>query len=346
VDLAGGTAAPLKRARRTRRPGPAAPIELAPSPIADDLIAVGRALTSEALEGAAEGPPVLYHYTTGQGLVGIMGGEQVALWASRVLSLNDVLEVQHGLALARELFQERPQGRRGGRLEARFTEAVVASFPSEPGHVGKIVWDTYVMSFSEDDDLLPQWVHYSDRGGGYSIGFDRTRLPVALPPDTPSFAHLGPVIYDVKRQRRLLSAMMTRFLSRLRRERRVDDAALATAAEILWINVTNLCVCFKAPDHRVEREWRLFFFTFFEDEAPDGWGAGDVRNMRFRSIADRIVPYFVLNLAPVDGRSPIASVRLGPSVDVAAAAPAVRLLLRRVHAAEKEPRRSRLILRR
>jgi hypothetical protein len=308
--------------------------------LSEDLIDLGTGLTARALH-APHGPARLYHYTTAHGLVGILGGPHVSLWASRVLSLNDVLEVHHGLELARELFAER-KGR--DRLERRFIEAARQAFPAEPGHVGKIVWDTYVMAFSEEDDLLPQWVHYADRGGGYSVGFDRARLREAVAARAPSYTQLGPVIYDVKKQRRLLALMLDQFLARLARERRLAADELAVATEVFWISITNLCVCFKAPAHRIEREWRLFFFSFLDDEAHDT--ASDLQKMQFRPIGDRIIPYFVLPLIDPNGHSPVASIRLGPSVDAATASPAARLMLKRVNATEREPRRSQLMLRR
>jgi hypothetical protein len=307
--------------------------------LSDDLIDLGTRLTAKALT-APRGPARLYHYTTAQGLVGILGGRHVSLWASRVLSLNDVLEVHHGLELARALLDEKPVDELGKRFLAAAREAL----PTEPGHVGKIVWDTYVMSFSEDDDLLPQWVHYADRGGGYSVGFDRARLRDAVASQAPSFTQLGPVIYDVKKQRRLLGEMRDHFLERLREEGRMAPDALAVAAEVFWICITNLCVCFKAPAHKVEREWRLFFFSFLNDDVDDL--GSDLQKMHFRPIGDRIIPYFVLPLVDPRGHSPVASIRLGPSVDLPTASAAARLLLKRVHAAEREPRRSKLLLRR
>ena len=46
-------------------------------------------------------PPVIYHYTTGIGLNGILGSGK--LWLSDILSLNDPSELLHGFDLAAQV---------------------------------------------------------------------------------------------------------------------------------------------------------------------------------------------------------------------------------------------------
>ncbi|HIF9092766.1 TPA: DUF2971 domain-containing protein [Photobacterium damselae] len=103
----------------------------------------------------------LYHYTSLQGLIGVITGKSV--WASHCEYLNDSSEFIHALSFAKtvsgNIFMD------DDYLEA-FGWAVRDSLEHMVKH------DVYVASFSENADLLSQWRGYCPQGAGVSIGFD------------------------------------------------------------------------------------------------------------------------------------------------------------------------------
>jgi DUF2971 family protein len=113
----------------------------------------------------------LYHYTTPEGLMGIVKNQE--LWATSVFFLNDIAEFKHGIELGRD------------HLEALFNntektkEHDTHSLQSaiEGIKVFQHSKDTtiYVCSFSEEPDDLSQWRAYCPMGG-FAIGFPKERL--------------------------------------------------------------------------------------------------------------------------------------------------------------------------
>ncbi|MEC6816983.1 DUF2971 domain-containing protein [Photobacterium toruni] len=103
----------------------------------------------------------LYHYTSLQGLIGVITDKSV--WASHCEYLNDSSEFIHALSFAKtvsgNIFMD------DDYLEA-FGWAVRDSLEHMVKH------DIYVASFSENADLLSQWRGYCPQGAGVSIGFD------------------------------------------------------------------------------------------------------------------------------------------------------------------------------
>ena len=131
-------------------------------------------------------PGLLYHYTTQEGLLGII--EKQKIWASHLQYLNDKSE---GQIIAQLLMNELNQRATTGSKELW---SQLLGLPETPP-TGKIQctdeevfsqgfgvssWvtaqDVFVASFSEQGNLLSQWRAYSGETGGYSIGFTRSYL--------------------------------------------------------------------------------------------------------------------------------------------------------------------------
>lgn len=101
---------------------------------------------------------ILYHYTSADGLVGIL--RQHVLWASDSRCLNDTLEFRLGLSIALDTL-----GRHRGFQPLRnWVEGVIDTWSRDAG--------LFVVCFSRDGDLLSQWRAYGRDGQGYCLGFD------------------------------------------------------------------------------------------------------------------------------------------------------------------------------
>ena len=121
---------------------------------------------------------MLYHYTTQHGLLGIL--KQKSIWATHIRYLNDTSE---GNIVSQVIFEEF-----SGRFNTAplFQTLGIATDKAE-GVVESVDEDTlgqgsamasyvtsqnvFVSSFSEHGDSLSQWRAYSERSGGYSVGF-------------------------------------------------------------------------------------------------------------------------------------------------------------------------------
>ena len=123
-------------------------------------------------------PELLYHYTTQQGLLGIL--KQKCIWATHIRYLNDTSE---GNIVSQVIFEEFSRRYNTAPLLQMLgmptEKAVSVVEPVDEDALGQgttmASWVTsqnvFVSSFSEKGNSLSQWRAYSERSGGYSIGF-------------------------------------------------------------------------------------------------------------------------------------------------------------------------------
>lgn len=78
--------------------------------IIDELLKTGTRAMQFGMEQHAA-PDLLYHFTSSEGLVGILRSR--SLWASHALSLNDASEVSYGIAMTRKYLQGRVRDEQG-----------------------------------------------------------------------------------------------------------------------------------------------------------------------------------------------------------------------------------------
>lgn len=110
-------------------------------------------------------PPVLYHYTTQAGLLGIL--ESNCLWATAAQYLNDSSEYEYGLQLIAD------------RLSSTAKEAVDETVAAKLAEIAKDLSPfpgVCVVSLTKDGDLLSQWRAYGGRAGGVALGFCAAHL--------------------------------------------------------------------------------------------------------------------------------------------------------------------------
>ena len=88
----------------------------------------------------------LYHYTSLEALVSILGRERILLWATNASYLNDPTEISNGIEVINEIEK---------------SDLKLEDFRNY-----------YLTSFSDNPDSLVMWSKYGSKGGGCSIGFD------------------------------------------------------------------------------------------------------------------------------------------------------------------------------
>jgi len=145
----------------------------------------------EETNGQTE-PELLYHYTTQEGLLGIV--EKKKIWASHLQYLNDASEGQIFTRLLIEEFNQRattkfedPLSQIRGLAQLMRSSDDHPESPIQLDNKEVVVFgsaafswissqDAFVASFSEQGDLLSQWRAYSGETGGFSISFPRPYL--------------------------------------------------------------------------------------------------------------------------------------------------------------------------
>jgi hypothetical protein len=253
-------------------------------------------------------PPEVFHYTSAQGLMGIVG--TVSIWATDTRFLNDKTEFVHGREICvDELANPRLEG-----LFGEICRSLSSAFEA-PDFV------FFTASFCEADDLVPQWRGYGANGAGYAIG-------LATPQLARLYEHFSllRVHYTDEAKRAAVQKLINGFSSaweNAERTRRGQREPIATAiATALLTGLTLLSLSFKPEMFAYEREWRLVQILP-RGEASTG-------RIAFRDSGGLVVPYTTLALAdPSLGVDilPLTSLRTGPALQNEANEDAVRLFL-------------------
>lgn len=211
--------------------------------------------------GARE--PVLYHYTTYQGLEGIVKSK--ALWCSKVQYLNDSSELKHGL----EILAAECATMQRDHPELESVQSTVEQFRSV---------HYFICSFTEQGDLLSQWRGYSGTAG-VAIEFSYAKLSSKA---AQSGFSLQKCIYDANEKRRLTREYVERNLS--------QQTANRNPGVDLVQRFLRTALLFKNGSFSEENEWRLVSpITPSTD-----------RGMKVRSTPTGLVPYFAFELGTGD----------------------------------------------
>jgi len=250
-------------------------------------------------------PQDLYHYTSANGLVGMLQDNR--LWATNASYLNDFSELLYAQELAYKILDDHRSYGNGPALEAFLTEAMK--------EVKNPSYDVYVVCFCAKKDQLSQWRAYGNAVSSFCLSFRFTQsaLNVAHPRSV-----IRKVLYKREDQVDLLSQMVDRFCETLlayEHESELSDESEATAKMLASLFRENFGECFfwlKNPAFAEEDEWRIALLhprkTFIESRiAPP----------LYRVQEGQVVPYRELALTVDNGgrkrRLPLTGVRIGPS---------------------------------
>lgn len=227
-----------------------------------------------------------FHYTSQQGLIGIVGGK--SLWATNIEYLNDTSEFIHGDGFMNQTILERRNMKKTG--ESSFFEwldGIPETFKSE---------DIYVTSLSENGDLLSQWRGYTPTSCGFSVGFEpRCLRQFAW---TAHHAILGRCVYTDKDKKNLAERILNYSLNQWSLSK--SGFVEPRIAVEFRTRSKFAAALMKDPAFNEEREWRLLKVC------------GEKGKIKFRSGTSAIVPYIELDWGDVEPKIyPISSVVLG-----------------------------------
>ena len=257
----------------------------------------------------------VWHYTTADGLLGIL--ESNHIWASAPQVLNDESEVEYGVAIVREALAQLEQERLLPDQALDLLHEIV-----DDGWVERMQSEVFVTSASQDGDSLNQWQGYAN-ADGFALSFDTTGrwgtrsvlaedgrpsstgLPTLFTPVIPNWY---PVIYD--RPAQLLQARDA-LLWNGAMVSGVDGEPVARenrtrAASSTRLMLSVIPLVMKHPAFVDEREVRYV-------------GGATDQQVRFRTAGGRVIPYTILGLLdpskPInqdDARFPLTAITCGP----------------------------------
>jgi hypothetical protein len=287
---------------------------------------------------------VLYHYTTADGLKGII--ENGELWSTSAYYLNDSAEILYGyriLDLALEEWLKRaipPED----SISRGYAESLRRYFGYDALE-RNVITPVFLTCFCEEGNLLSQWRTYGS-SGGYSIGFNvlSEGIVYGLVPEPCVYtARCIKVEYDRDKQIRRVMDILESVLPILD-EQEVTDAVrsidpisplgFSQLSRVIQEMLVDESIGFKDAAFAVEKEWR--FAIKSRELIKQGIDDSNYTNLpiHFRTARGQLTPFVKLipSKAPMplvgDGKKlPVVSVRCGPGGDRISAGMAVRYLL-------------------
>ncbi|QOY93882.1 DUF2971 domain-containing protein [Massilia sp. UMI-21] len=222
-------------------------------------------------------PPLIYHYTSHDGLLGVLRNKQV--WATNIRFLNDASEGRHAVEYAQNAIENKIN-------RGNLTAEKIAALEAMKKAAGTAAARHYTASFSEEGNLLSQWRAYCPPNGGYALGVPAGQL-VAMAREQNFW--LVPCIYDHKLKYKLISALIERHLEYFTSGQTSLSSPTNWWTDVGWQFAQDLaqtgCV-FKHSSFSEEKEWRLISGVIDETKTQ----------IDFRTSASRLVPYLKFNL--------------------------------------------------
>jgi hypothetical protein len=295
-------------------------------------------------EAAADGEPpdVLYHYTSGEGLLGIVRSREI--WSTNILYLNDASELSHATEVLTSELETTP-------LKLRANAGTFSM--SIPVYSKDLTLDHFVASFCEDRDLLSQWRGYGS-GAGYSVGFPSSvlRWVAARSENNDRGAcTLRKVKYSLDQQKPMIRtriAVLNEILEPMAEglEPTYDDEwpRLVLLQNQIAASFHPTLALMKHVAFEGEKEWRLVR-TLWKPPVPTAdW------SVQFRIIGGRLAPYLPItwvlpNTPPSQEVRGLREVWCGPSVNPELTEKVVRDLLIAEHCWNVRVLRSQVPLR-
>lgn len=261
----------------------------------------------------------LYHYTSPQGLLGILQSQK--LWATESLYLNDSTEINHGIELAEEIIDE--------KVLSVTSEVEKSTLLDIKEKINDFLGEVYITCFSENGDLLSQWKGYGSYGEGYSVEFE----PKDLLRQKRKFPYVNiaikKVIYDTQEQRELLDSELLFAINyaeeMIKRFPNSEKAIVHTVSSTSAHFIRNSILRFKNCAFSEEKEWRAIYIN--NPLSEEG-----LQTPKFRISNNDIVPYLELDISPSAGKEewclPINTIIAGSKQNFQRSVKSVNLLTR------------------
>lgn len=224
-------------------------------------------------------PEYLYHYTSGAGLIGILGEQKIRMGGTDYL--NDREEMKHFLRVVQRAARQMMDSGEHSDTEIDILKKVASDSLEDIPYC-------FVASFTEYDDQLSQWRAYCPDSGGYALGipakhldnlvedmfiqkhkegpFDKYGAAAAqgeLQPNINSKYLFIKCIYKTNLQEQIAQEILTYVVGnnqyygiRIPSGDSSDDEAIIKYKKIMRL-MSRVSTIFKNPAFKEEEEWRI-----------------------------------------------------------------------------------------
>ena len=227
-------------------------------------------------------PETLYHYTTPEGLIGIISSNHV--WATDAFYLNDSEELIGGIRVAKAQLEKMRE--RATHENQRSRIDWLLNDIRNLGTPGSMA--AYVCSFSSERDLLSQWRAYC-KGGGFSIGFPADQLAQTVAEQGFSLSQCS---YSEDDHKRLMSEAANRIVSpwieTASQPLNEDAERFRISGNLAW-ELMRVASRLKNASFAEEREFRVV-------STPEHERRYKAEERFFRAKGAMIVPYTKIEL--------------------------------------------------
>ena len=270
-------------------------------------------------------PPLLYHYTNAQGLIGIV--QSGKFWATDIRHLNDPYELRYS---AQRMSDARYEIERKYSNLMSYAASALRDLSHELEEGFKIylrAYKVHVVCFCEDGDLLSQWRGYGANADGFAIGFDTSGFKRWSGGPRKPRMDFRKISYSESALENIISTATDRAFA-VFKKRAEEDGLEKAHKDIELIRgyftalTADATYVFKSPAFKEENEWR-FIYTIFQD-----YGAEQIE---YRVLQGRLTPYVPLTTWPPETieRLPIRQIVFGPTLNRELTKRAVEGLLRK-----------------
>lgn len=177
----------------------------------------------------------------------------------------------------------------------------------------------YLSTFSENGDLLSQWLAYADEGTGVAIGFSRDYLPASdvVPmrnTSADSNLSLRRVSYADNTYDKQLEGVLTTTLNEMRDKDEKEKFIIATRTAHHIFGLSTFC---KPVAFAEEKEWRMVHTPgILASARNETLVRGAISEIKQQVVGRRIQTYFEYDLAEEREVPAITEIVLGPKCQI------------------------------
>jgi hypothetical protein len=272
---------------------------------------------------------VLHHYTTFEGLKGILQNRSIRF--SHTSTLNDPSEISYGKHLVTDVINE--------IIALQDNNDIISFLQSLINDVYALhsaYYEYYVACFCKSENLLSQWRSYASLGGGYNLALeidtDTKFYHKTNEYNQPLYIVLRKILYDKNEQKTIVSQYLNSAINELQEElvefeKNSEDIPLgwSSVKSMAYVNILfDFILSFKNNVFAEEEEWRLILGR----EASH-----NLEQLAFKETKDGFVPY--IEIAIINERDdkfifPVHKVKCGPMLDFERTKPTLNLFIKSI----------------
>lgn len=211
-------------------------------------------------------PDYLFHYTTADGLLGILSSK--VIWATKITYLNDSKELSRSISLCKQHLEDL-------KKTSAYPDTMIDELVDELETLEHI--NLCICSFTEKGDLLSQWRAYSGSSNGYAIGFRFSELEELV---RKAGFELVQCIYSLDLQKEMIEKFIDDIVPKMMDPK--DPTDMKTFQE----KFLGMAALFKDPGFEEEKEWRAISPVLNTTHTQ----------FKFRASSSTIIPYYEIPL--------------------------------------------------